>query len=226
MPTSPSERPRASTRPPISAALQQRLHGPTQFRVECRQRFVEQQHAWRRGQRPGQCQTLLLAAGEFRWVAFGELFQADQGQQFVGRWRRLLRPAGEIDLATGVHVREQCMLLENQADLAPTGRHLLARFGVQPDFIAKADVPGERAVETGEQAQQGRLAGAGWALQREPLAGRQAELDIEQRFAGSEGQRFAQAEREQRRCRFRAAAHHRQRLPVSRSHPGNCRGAC
>ena len=59
---------------------------------------------------------------------------------------------------------EQRVMLEHEADAA------LARIDMQHALAFEADVAGIRPFETGDDAQERRLAGARWAEQRQKLA--------------------------------------------------------
>jgi hypothetical protein len=69
-------------------------------------------------------------------------------------------------------VREERIVLEHGVDVAPVGRNTLRR-GAE-DF----DVPGGRLLETGDEPEAGRLAGARRAEQREEFSLGDLERDI------------------------------------------------
>lgn len=56
-------------------------HAGAQAGVERRERLVEQHDAWFGGERPGEGDALLLAAGELMGIAVGEVLDADDGEQ-------------------------------------------------------------------------------------------------------------------------------------------------
>jgi hypothetical protein len=96
--------------------------------VQRGQRLVQQQQPGLDGQRPGQRDPLLLAAGQLVRVPPGLRGQADQLQQLT----RALAPAARPDLAHPQpeghviqrdHVREQAVALEHHAHVPLGGRH-------------------------------------------------------------------------------------------------------
>jgi hypothetical protein len=139
--------------------------------VQRGQRLVEQQHPGLDGQRPGQRDALLLAAGQLVRVLPGLGSQPDHIQQVAGP----LAPAGPADLAHPEpeghvvqrgHVREQAVALEHHAHVPLGGRH-------RGDVLAvDQDRPGIGGLEAGHDAQGGGLAAAGRSEQRDELARR------------------------------------------------------
>ena len=102
--------------------------GP-QVRVERRERLVQQHELGLDGQRPGQRDALLLAAGQLMRVALAQPGQArptssSSPMRGPRRW-----PAGspKPTLAATRQVREQAAFLRHVADPAPLGRHVRAR---------------------------------------------------------------------------------------------------
>ena len=92
-------------------------------RVERRKRLVEQQQARRQGQRAGQRDALLLAAGELGRILVGLLGQADQRQQLahalVDLGARLAgRDQAVADIVLDGQVGEQRVGLEHDAEVA------------------------------------------------------------------------------------------------------------
>ena len=57
------------------------VHRLTQLQVEGRERFVEEQHLWMVGQRPGEGDALRLSAGELARRPILESLQPDQAEQ-------------------------------------------------------------------------------------------------------------------------------------------------
>ena len=109
-------------------ALELELHRMTQFEVERAERFVEQQRARIVHQRAGQCDTLLLAAGQLGGPALGEVGQTDDLQQFVDPLADLglvllAAPWAVRDVVPHRHVREQRVVLEHRVDVALVRRH-------------------------------------------------------------------------------------------------------
>ena len=80
--------------------------------VERRQRLVEQQHVRPDRERPGQRDTLLLAAGELVRVAVGLRGEPDEVEHLAAPARRSRRglpaqPQPELDVLQGGQVREE-----------------------------------------------------------------------------------------------------------------------
>src|SRR3546814_19378218 len=73
-------------------------------------------------------------------------------------------------------MREQRMVLEDHADMAPRGGDVDAGAGDSP--AADADLAALQVFQAGGDAQGGRLAAAGWPEQAEDLARRDAEADV------------------------------------------------
>ena len=94
----------------------------THARVQCRERFIEQQQGGVHGQRPRDGHALLLSAGQLigpgiELVAQPHPFQHDLRQRAGLRFRRLARDHGrQHDIAARAQVREQIELLEDHAD--------------------------------------------------------------------------------------------------------------
>ena len=59
-------------------------HADPQERVQCRQGFVQKQHAGIGYQRPSQRHPLLLATGELVWQSLLVLLHVNKGEQFPG----------------------------------------------------------------------------------------------------------------------------------------------
>ena len=96
--------------------------------VQRGERLVEQQHARLDGERAGQRDPLLLAAGELVGVAVGLLGEAHQVQHLAGRGRRsrLALPRSlqsERDVVERGQVREEAVGLEDHAHVALVRRH-------------------------------------------------------------------------------------------------------
>ncbi|MNT19628.1 hypothetical protein D3C72_1548960 [compost metagenome] len=150
-------------------AFEFQLHVLTQAFVEGAQRLVHQQDAWAIHQRPGECDTLLLAAGQLRRVAVLEAFQARQCQRlldpnpgFGGRY--FAQVEGEGDVLGHAHVREQGIALENHAHVALVGRQFA-------DVVAVHEDPATVwRVKTGKHHQSGGLARTAGAEQGQKFA--------------------------------------------------------
>eukprot|EP01137_Pigoraptor_chileana_P022632 Opistho-2@7097 len=149
-----------------------------QVHVEVGERFVQQHELWARGQRPGQCHALLLAAREFVRIAVLAAFQPYQLQHFVHA-RGLLGPGQLVDaerhIAAHGEVREQRVVLEHHANAPLLGRH--APLGAADHIFGQADLAARHRLQPGHGAQQGGLAAARGADQHPDVTGFQAERD-------------------------------------------------
>lgn len=136
-------------------------------------------------QRAGQGHALTLPARKLRRIA---PFKPRQLHEFEQRRDaaadlRLAGPLGarpraqtEGDVVGHRHRLEQGVVLEDEADPAVAQRQ---RAGVD---IAEADAARIGLFETGNQAQERGLAGAGGAEKRHEFAGRYVERDVPQRL--------------------------------------------
>ncbi len=162
----------------LQVALQadeQLLHVAADQRVQCRVRLVHQQHVGVAGQRPGQPDPLLHAAGELAGQRVGALAQPDLLQRPPG----LLPPGAGVDAADlqpvlGVlhdgAVREQREVLEHHRDpLVAQGPQV---GGAERAEVATVDGDAARGRldEPVQQPDQRRLARAGQAHDHEQLA--------------------------------------------------------
>ena len=144
--------------------LDQLLHLDPGERVECAERFIQQQQPRMTDQRARQCDALLLTAGQHRWpgvLAPGETDLAQCGR----RLRRGALPIGRMREAD-LNVRgdtlpwQQARLLEHQSHhVAPAGCPLVQR-----------DAARGRRVQSGDQPQQRRFAAAAAADDGNELA--------------------------------------------------------
>ena len=71
------------------------------------------------------------------------------------------RPAAVGDVLLDRHVREERVLLEDEAHPAALRRQVDARLCVEEDPLADGDSPPVGAAQAGNGAQHGRLAGSG-----------------------------------------------------------------
>ncbi len=142
-----------------------------QLAVERGQRLVEQQQLGPLHQRPCQRHPLALAARELRGLALRVVLEMHQLQDLgdprgdLGR----LHPVAAQPVAhvrRHIHVREQGVGLEHHVHRPPVGRHVGHVLAVdeQPAFVGR--------LEARQHAQQGGLAAARAAQQREQLAAR------------------------------------------------------
>ncbi len=166
----------------LEHAAQLYAHLGAQLGVEVGQRLVEQQQLRLGGQRAGNRDALLLAAGELVRVALRVAAQVDQRQHLGhARGAALARPAlqAEGHVLRDAHVRKQRIVLEHHADAALLGADP-ATAG--DDLAGDLDLALVGAVEPGDQAQRGRLAAAAGADDQQDLAGRDLEVELAQRL--------------------------------------------
>ena len=95
--------------------------------VERSERLVEQEDARLRRERAGERHALPLAAGELGRIAVGEARELDELEQLVDALANLLlRPLADLEREADVvahgHVLERCVVLEDEADVAPLRR--------------------------------------------------------------------------------------------------------
>ena len=155
--------------------LELELHLAAQLEVERAERLVEQQQGRPVDDRAGERDALLLATGELRGAAAGEVVELDQAQRLVGLRRRIfdLAPAqAEGDVFEDRHVREQRVALEHRVHRA------LVRLLVGDVLAADQDAAGRRLLEPGHQAQRRGLAAAGRAEQGEERPGRDHQVQV------------------------------------------------
>ena len=145
------------------------LHDVAQFEVQRAERLVEQQRAGVVDQSPGQGDPLLLATGQLRGLALGEVGQAHGLEEFVDpladRVLVLLgRPRTVGHVVAHRHVGEQRVMLEDRVDVALVGRRLGHVGAFEPDG------PLGGRLEPGDHPQRGGLAAPGRPEHREELA--------------------------------------------------------
>ena len=138
-------------------------------RVDRAEGLVHQHHQRVRRQGAGDADALLLAAGELRRVALGEVgVEPDQGQQ-LGAPRRgaLLLPAEQLghggDVLGDRAVGEEADLLDHVADLAPQLRRVAVAHRVLADedvalghLDRAVDHPHRRRLAAAARARRGR----------------------------------------------------------------------
>ncbi len=138
--------------------------------VERAERLVEQQDLRLHGQRPGNADALLHAAGDFRRalvLGMGHLHEVEIVHDPVvpfGAWSSL--PAedlvdGEIDVVVDGQPGQQRVVLEDDGAF---------RAGCIDLVVFEQDGAGGDPRQAGDQVEQGRLAAAGMADDRDELA--------------------------------------------------------
>ncbi len=151
-------------------------------RVQGRERLVEQQRRRAAGERARERHALALAARQRRRARVGAVAEPEALQQRPGARlalgaRQLVQGVG--DVAPRVQVPEQRVLLEQVAAAPPLGRDADAARRVEPELLSAGDAAARGREQAGHRAQHARLAGARRARQREALAGRHLELEVE-----------------------------------------------
>ena len=143
-------------------------HLAPELGVERRGRFVEQHHLRRHGERAGDGDALLLAAGQARRHDVALLGEADLVEKLLGHGhRRIAAHAAHAqrrldDVLQHRHVRPQIEVLKDHADVRPHRTGGLANRGVGygcADRHAVHDHPAFRGhLQQRQAAQQRRLA--------------------------------------------------------------------
>ena len=150
-------------------------------RVERAERLVHQQHLRLHRQRAGDADALLHAAGDLARALVRRRRQADQRERRVGARLQLGAALGraehaldaEVDVLEAGQPRQQRMVLEHDGALRAGPGDLAV--GAQQHAVRRPGQPGD-------QVQQGRLAAARVADQRDELALRDAQVDVAQRL--------------------------------------------
>jgi hypothetical protein len=148
-----------------------------QGHVEVREGLVEQQQLRPGRQRARQRHPLLLSAGELVREAaqdFGKAGQLGQLAHPGGTLRGRHRMQPERDVAFHGQVREQCVVLEHHADMAALRRQ--HRPGPGNQNAVEPDAAGAYRLETGNAAQDRRLAAAAGPEQAADGPPRQGEI--------------------------------------------------
>ena len=121
--------------------LQLLLHILAQLQIECGKRFVKKQHLrlQHKGARDGN--TLLLTAGEARYVSLFKALQVYEPEHFRHLLadlllRHLAHPETIRDVFVYVVVRKQGITLKNGVDLPFVRRHTIHAFAVKKHFAA------------------------------------------------------------------------------------------
>ena len=150
-------------------------------RIERRQRLVEQQHGGVARQRARQGDALALSARQVRRLLRREVRDTEPLEQLVDA-----RNAAERDVRAHRHVREERVLLEDEADGARLRRQVDARLRVEPRPLAEGDATAVGCAQAGHRSQHRRLAGPGRADERHRVA-LDGQLDVERKRPKAEG---------------------------------------
>ena len=156
-------------------------HGPDLgggVRIEVGGRLVEQEQARRERQGRRERQPLLLAAGEGVGRAVAVVREVDGGKRGVdpppdgvGRNASVLEAEGDLVAGAGHHDLRLGILEEEPAPVSRKAR-------LQPvDEQRPLRLDRRRIVEPGDGGQERRLAGAGWAEEKDALARLDDEVD-------------------------------------------------
>ena len=144
-----------------------------QVRIDIRPGLVEQDRLRSGRERPGERDTLLLTTGELMGVAVAEPTEVDEREQHRDPRRTILAGEPEGDVLGHGEVGEERVVLEHHPD-SPS-------LGGDPAALSRDRLAGDRdpprigCLEPGDQAEQGRLAAAGRAEERDDLAAIDAE---------------------------------------------------
>ncbi|MNT34582.1 hypothetical protein D3C72_1705760 [compost metagenome] len=153
-------------------------------RVQRAERFVHQQHARLDRQRPRDPHALLHAAGDFpRQLVLGgqQAHQVQRGARALDQLGALfLGPEhaldGQVHILETVQPRQQRMVLEH---------HRAVRAGAGDLALGAQQHAAGGPSQAGDQVQQGRLAAARMADQRDELALLDRQVDVAQRHEGA-----------------------------------------
>jgi hypothetical protein len=126
--------------------------GP-EISVQIGEGLVEEDQRGRRGQRPGDCHALLLAARELVRIAVGEVGQVDQVQHARDALpplvtARALEP--EADVLGRGEVGKEGVVLEDDADAPRLGLHVDSTLSVRDGPPGYRDPPLVRRLEPGD----------------------------------------------------------------------------
>ena len=207
-------------------AAQHGPHGGRRVDVEGGEGFVEQQQVGLDGQRAGDRHPLGLPAGELGRPAVGELGDAHLGEPAVGdRPRgpstlpRAARPERDV-LARG-QVREEQRLLAEQPDPPPVDGHGDAGRGVGEDPVGQGHGRRLGVEQAGQRPEQRRLARPVGPEDRDDLAGRDLDGDVEGEAAAAGGD--AGGEARGVRAKGTISRSIRLTVPFARLRPGSRR---
>src|SRR5215831_4867821 len=152
------------------------LHLHAQLLVEGAEWLVEEEEHRLDGKDTGQRHALLLSPGELVWIAAVEPRQPNQAQHLrhasrdLGA-RALAHAQPERDVVGHRHVREERIVLEDDADVAEMRQHVVHHL------VSQHHLSTARRQEAGDALEQGGLAAAGGPQQSDELAARDVEAD-------------------------------------------------
>ena len=195
----------------VEVAAQLSAHIQTGPGVQRGQWFVQEQEAGLGGQGSGQGDLLSLPAGDLVGAPGSKLAQVESLQPRVGgRSSRpaagALDPGGVGDVVANVQVREQAVVLEDQAHRAAFGGHERVGRGVVQDEPAEADGAAAERIQPGQCPKQCALAGSVRTQDGQDLARSSDEVGSQGEVAALHGARHDQGVAAVVRCRLGAGA--------------------
>ena len=152
-------------------------HLVTQLCIEIAEWFIEQEAIRLDGERAGEGDALLLAAGEFVRATLGVFVHLDELEHFIdasgaGFDRRVADIQAELHVLPDGHVGPQRVALEAHDGVAAIGaerRHVP---------IVEHHSPAARAVQAGDEAEQCAFAATAGSEEEEEFAGFDFEIDF------------------------------------------------
>ncbi len=160
----------------VAACPQHGEHPFTSERVKGAGRLVGEDQPTLTDQRPGDRDPLLLATGHLVGIAVGQLVQPQLVQGADGGPPGLADPAAvelerEADVLGRGERRDEVEVLEDHADPAATQRGEVGRAQRRGRLAVDLDAASGRQVEGAREVEQGRLAAAAGAHDRDELTG-------------------------------------------------------
>ena len=148
-------------------------------RIQVTERLIQQEHLRVAGQRPRQCDSLLLAPAEQWRRASLEALEAHQRQRLVHAapngfsrseaYSAVLQRIG--DVPKDVHVRPDGVRLEDHSQFPAICWHEDAPLSQENRFAVQLDPSRCRPLKSGDTPDQAGLAAAAWSQQRIKLSG-------------------------------------------------------
>src|SRR5262245_49777488 len=141
------------------------LHRGPQVSVQCGERLIQQQDPGADDQGAGERDALLLTTGELTRLAVLQSLKLDERERIGNSTRDLglgnpAHPEAVAHIRRHAHVREQRVVLEHDADLAPIGRKIGNAPAVDRDLAAvghqeAGDEVEERGLAAARRSEQG-----------------------------------------------------------------------
>ena len=133
-------------------------------RIECRERFVEEEDRRVARERARERDALPLAARQVSGASAGEVRDPKALEQLVDAL-----PAAEGDVAANVEVRKERVLLEDETDRATLRGQVDPGRSVEPGLCSERDAPALWPKQPRDRAQHARLPGSRRTDERERL---------------------------------------------------------